>query len=116
MTESEKANRGGKQWHPLVRLVIENPISAFNAVAIIIGGASVYWSNQARMEDIDARVARLEQAAKEDAVVTTQKDDRTTQKIEGISRELGDVRVSVGRVETLVQYLVNQTQRGRTAQ
>jgi len=33
----------------IVRLVLENPISAFNTAAIIFGGGFVYSSNENRM-------------------------------------------------------------------
>ncbi len=108
MTGQGNADRGGKQWHPLVRLVIENPISAANCALIIFGGAGVYWSNENRMADVEGRVARIERSIKEDAVTRSVKDDRTNVKIEGISRDLDDVKVSVGRVETAVQFLVRQ--------
>lgn len=108
MTESEKADTGGKSWHPVIRLALENPISAANCALIIFGGAGVYWSNESRMNAVEDRVARIERSIKEDAVTSNAKDDRTNVKIEGISRELGDVKVSVGRVEAAVQFLVRQ--------
>ena len=111
MTEQEKAEAGSKQWHPIIRLIIENPISALNTAAILFGGGFVYASNESRMEKMESRVVILEQMRRDDTAASNVKDDRTTVKIESMSRELGDVKVSIGRVEAAVQYLVQQVQR-----
>lgn len=114
----ESGDRSGKLQHPIIRLVLENPISAFNTAAIIFGGGFVYSSNESRMEQMNERIAKIEAAGLRDAAVAAAKDDRTTVKIENITRDLGDVKVTVGRTEEAVRYLVRtmQEERRRAAQ
>jgi hypothetical protein len=107
MTEAEKAAMG-KEPHPLWRLIAENPISAFNAAAIIVGGAGVYYSNEARMNAMELRVARIEQLQREDTTASNVKDERTTAKIESITRDMSDIKVTVRGIEASVQFLVRQ--------
>ena len=104
--------------HPILRLVLENPISALNTAAIIFGGGFVYASNENRMEQMESRIVKIEAAGLRDAAIAAVKDDRTTAKIEGITRDLSDVKVTVGRTDEAVRYLVRtiQEERRRTAQ
>jgi hypothetical protein len=110
MTEQGNADAGSQARHPIVRLIIENPISALNTAAIIFGGGFVYASNEARMEKMEARVVQVELRQREDAVSSSLKDDRSAQKVDGIARELGDVKVAVRGIEASVQFLVRQVQ------
>jgi hypothetical protein len=113
MTETGKAEAGAKDRSPIIRLILENPISAFNTAAIIFGGGMVYSSNESRMSAMGDRVTRLEMQMREEAVAGNQKDDRTTQKIENITRDLSDVKATVRGIEASVQFLVRQaTPRG----
>jgi hypothetical protein len=113
MTEQENAAAGPPGRHPIVRLIIENPISAINTAAILFGGGFVYASNEARMEKMEARVLVVEQRVREDNIAANIKDDRATQKVEGIARELNDVKLTVRGIEAAVQFLVQQEQRRR---
>jgi hypothetical protein len=115
MTEQENAAAGSPGRHPIVRLIIENPISAINTAAILFGGGFVYASNESRMEKMEARVLIVEQRVREDNIAANIKDDRATQKVEGIARELNDVKVTVRGIESSVQFLVQQEQRRRVA-
>jgi hypothetical protein len=115
MTEQENAAAGLPGRHPIVRLIIENPISAINTAAILFGGGFVYASNESRMEKMEARVLIVEQRVREDNIAANIKDDRATQKVEGIARELNDVKVTVRGIEASVQFLVQQEQRRRVA-
>jgi hypothetical protein len=115
MTEQENAAAGSPGRHPIVRLIIENPISAINTAAILFGGGFVYASNESRMEKMEARVLIVEQRVREDNIAANIKDDRATQKVEGIARELNDVKVTVRGIEAAVQFLVQQEQRRRVA-
>lgn len=106
----ELGDRSGKMQHPIIRLVLENPMSAFNTAAIIFGGGFVYSSNESRMEQMESRIVKIEAAGLRDAALAAAKDDRTTLKIESITRDLGDVKVTVGRTEEAVRYLVRSMQ------
>ncbi|MBX9760769.1 MAG: hypothetical protein K2Y29_18465 [Beijerinckiaceae bacterium] len=109
----EPDTRSGRMQHPIVRLVLENPISAFNTAAIIFGGGFVYSSNESRMEQMESRIVKIEAVGLRDAAIAAAKDDRTTVKIENITRDLGDVKVTVGRTEEAVRYLVRTIQEER---
>ena len=109
----EPGARSGKLQHPIIRLVLENPISAFNTAAIIFGGGFVYSSNESRMEQMNERIIKIEAAALRDAAIAAAKDDRTAAKFENITRDLGDVKVTVGRTEEAVRYLVRTLQEER---
>lgn len=102
-----------KSRHPIVRLILENPISALNTAAIIFGGGFVYASNENRMEQMENRIVKIEASGLRDAAIAAAKDDRTTMKIENITRDLGDVKVTVGRTEEAVRYLVRAIQEER---
>jgi uncharacterized lipoprotein YajG len=110
MTEQENAETGSQGRHPIVRLIIENPISALNTAAILFGGGFVYASNESRMEKMETRVVAMEQRIREDNIAATVKDDRATQKVEVITRDLNDVKVAVRGIEASVQFLVRQVQ------
>jgi hypothetical protein len=110
MTEQEKAETGSKEWHPIVRLIIENPISALNTAAILFGGGFVYASNESRMEKMESRVVAVEVQQQRESASASIKDDRAAQKVDGMARELGDVKVTVRGIEASVQFLVQQVQ------
>jgi hypothetical protein len=108
MTEAEKAGTGAKERSPIIRLILENPISAFNTAAIIFGGGMVYSSNESRMSAMGDRVTRLEIQIRDEAAAGNVKDDRTTQKIESITRDMSDIKATVRGIEASVQFLVRQ--------
>jgi hypothetical protein len=111
-------DESGRSRHSIVRLVLENPISAFNTAAIIFGGGLVYASNENRMQQMNERIIKIEATGLRDAAIAAAKDDRTVAKFENITRDIGDVKVTVGRTEEAVRYLVRtmQEERRRTAQ
>jgi len=114
MTEiSRRPYESGRPRHPIVRLILENPIAAFNTAAIIFGGGFVYASNENRMEQMNERIIKIKAAGLRDAAIAAAKDDRTAAKFETITRELGDVKVTVGRTEEAVRYLVGAMQEER---
>lgn len=115
MTEKERADRS-KAWHPVVRLVFENPISALNMAAILFGGGIVYAQIGSYMRENDARVTRIEHQMKESAIASRVKDDRAAAKTDGIAREVNEVKVTVRGIESAVQFLVQQEQRRRPGQ
>ncbi len=106
-------DESGRSRHSIVRLVLENPISAFNTAAIIFGGGLVYASNENRMQQMNERIIKIEAAGLRDASIAAAKDDRTAAKFETITRDLGDVKVTVGRTEEAVRYLVRTMQEGQ---
>ncbi len=99
-------DESGRSRHSIVRLVLENPISAFNTAAIIFGGGLVYASNENRMQQMNERIIKIEAAGLRDAAIAAAKDDRTAAKSETITRDIGDVKVTVGQTEEAVRYLV----------
>jgi hypothetical protein len=103
-------DESGRSRRSIVRLVLENPISAFNTAAIIFGGGLVYASNENRMQQMNERIIKIEAAGLRDAAIAAAKDDRTAAKFEAITRDLGDVKVTVGRTEEAVRYLVRTIQ------
>ena len=103
----------GAARHSIVRLILENPISAFNTAAIIFGGGFVYASNENRMQQMNERIIKIEAAGLRDAAIAAAKDDRTAAKFETITRDIGDVKVTVGRTEEAVRYLVRTMQEER---
>jgi hypothetical protein len=117
MTEQEKAANGSKEWHPIVRLIIENPISALNTAAILFGGGFVYSSNENRMTQMSDRIAKIELAADRETIIAATKEDRAAQKVEGIAKELNDVKVTLRGVEASVSYIADvlrqQNRRGQ---
>ena len=110
MTEQERAKASSRNWNPIVRLIIENPISALNTAAILFGGGFVYASNESRMEKMETRIVQVEHRLQADIVASNLKDDRSIQRVEAISRELTDVRLTVRGIESSVQFLVQQVQ------
>ncbi|MDP2358544.1 MAG: hypothetical protein Q8M31_21165 [Beijerinckiaceae bacterium] len=114
MSEIRKEpDESGRSRHSIVRLILENPISAVNTAAIIFGGGFVYASNENRMQQMNERIIKIEAAGLRDAAVAAAKDDRTAAKFETITRDLGDVKVTVGRTEEAVRYLVRTMQEER---
>lgn len=108
MTEQEKADAGSKNWSPLIRLIIENPISAFNTAAILFGGGMVWSSNENRAREMTVRITKIEQQAERDAAVSAAKEALTGQKFETITQRLNDVAVSLRGVETSTQFIAQQ--------
>ena len=106
-------DESGRSRHSIVRLVLENPISALNTAAIIFGGGFVYASNENRMQQMNERIIKIEAAGLRDAAIAATKDDLTAAKFETITRDIGDVKVTVGRTEEAVRYLVRTLQEGR---
>jgi hypothetical protein len=113
MTERGNADRGPKVWHPAIRLILENPISALNMGAILFGGGIVYAQLGAYMRENDNRVTRIEQAMAKSDAASSVKEDRAAAKTDGIVRELGEVKLTLRGVESAVQFLVQQEQRRR---
>lgn len=90
--------------NPLIRLILENPISAFNAAAILIGGAGVYWTNDARMTTIERDAVR--------SVMRLEKlENSAAMNSSSLQREIGEVKTSIKGLETSVQFLVNAQRR-----
>lgn len=110
MNEQENADGGSSGRHPIIGLILENPISAINTAAIIFGGGLVYSSNENRMEKMETRIVRIEQQVRDDITVANVNADRTTQKVEAITRDLSDVKITVRGIEASVQFLVQQVQ------
>jgi hypothetical protein len=116
MTEQENANQGNRSWHPLMRLMIENPVSALNAAMILFGGGAVYAQIGSYMRENDQRVARIEQQIRESNIAANIKNDRATMRIDGISQKIGKVEVSVGRIESSLEFLVRQARQNERRQ
>jgi hypothetical protein len=76
-------------------------------------GSFVYASNENRMQQMNERIIKIEAAGLRDAAIAAAKDDRTAAKFETITRDLGDVKVTVGRTEEAVRYLVRTMQEER---
>ena len=110
MTESEKAKGGTPERHPIMRLILENPISALNTAAIIFGGGMVWASNNSRMTAMEDRIQKIEVSIRDDKAAATIKEDRTTLRIEAQIRDLNDVKVTVRGIDAAVQFLVRQAQ------
>lgn len=108
MTEQERAEGGSKKWHPIIRLIIENPISALNTAMILFGGGMVYASNEARMAKLADRVDAVERLRIEDRAAASVSVATATQEVRTLTRDLGDVKVTVRGIETAVQFLVQQ--------
>ena len=79
-------------------------------IGILVGGVWYMAQNDARIEKLDGRLVAVERSILEAAVASNLKDDRASQKVEGIAREVGDVKVTVRGIETSVQFLVQQVQ------
>ena len=62
-------DESGRSRRSIVRLVLENPISAFNTAAIIFGGGLVYASNENRMQQMNERIIKIEAAGLRDAAI-----------------------------------------------
>jgi hypothetical protein len=62
------------------------------------------------MQQMNERIIKIEAAGLRDAAIAAAKDDRTAAKFEAITRDLGDVKVTVGRTEEAVRYLVRTIQ------
>ncbi len=77
-----------------------------------------YALNENRMQQMNERIIKIEGAGLRDAAIAATNDDRTAAKFETITRDLGDVKVTVGRTEEAVRYLVRspQEERRRAAQ
>ena len=65
------------------------------------------------MQQMNERIIKIEAAGLRDAAVAAAKDDRTAAKFETITRDIGDVKVTVGRTEEAVRYLVRTMQEAR---
>jgi hypothetical protein len=113
MTEKGNADRASKAWHPAIRLILENPISALNMAAILFGGGIVYAQIGSYMRENDARVTRIEVQMRDAATASSIKEDRAALKTDGIARELNEVKLTLRGVESAVQFLVQQEQRRR---
>ena len=110
MTEQGNADAGSQGKHPIVRLILENPISALNTAAILFGGGIVYASNESRMNQMSDRITKIEIAADRETALLAAKDDRATQKVEAITRDLTDVKIDVRGIKSSVEFLVRQVQ------
>lgn len=108
--------------HPIVALLIDNPISAINAAMILVGGAGVYYSNEARMAAMEKQVARIEEGYKiADADMKMVLSDarqrmemaegRNAGKIEAISSQMSAASVKLSSIETAIRFLVEEKRR-----
>lgn len=111
---AERKETNAEARNPVIRLILENPISAINTAAILFGGGFVYASNEKRMEAMEVRILGLELRQKEDLASFRARENASNQKVEAISNSLNDVRVTVRGIEASVQFLVQQVQRDRT--
>lgn len=113
--------RGDKR-HPIVALILDNPISALNAAMIIAGGGFVYATNEARMSAIEKQVARVEDSYKQadrdqrEAMAETRgrleaAEGRNATKIESMAAQISTVSVKIGGIETSLRFLVDQQRR-----
>ncbi|MFN3892021.1 MAG: hypothetical protein ACK4MV_16620 [Beijerinckiaceae bacterium] len=108
MTENERAKASKSDWHPIMRLIIENPISAFNTAAILFGGGFVYSSNEHRAGQLAERITKIEQQAERENAVSSAKETLTAQKFDIINQRLNDLAVSLRGVETSTQFIAQQ--------
>lgn len=63
---------------------------------------------------MESRIVKIEAAGLRDATIASAKDDRTTMKIESITRDLGEVKVTVGRPKkrSVVWYALSRRRAG----
>jgi|GEM_PF-3876238 len=119
---SEQGQTRGDKRHPIVALLLDNPISALNAAMILVGGGMVWSTNEARMRDIEKQVARVEESYKQadrdqrEAMAETRGrleagEGRNAQKIEAMSAQMSTVSVKISGIETSLRFLVDQQRR-----
>ena len=107
---SERNSQPGAM-HPVIRLVAENPISALNAAMILIGGGVVWATNESRVAAVELRIANVERSLEQAGKTAADAGDKTSARIEAITRDVGDVKITVRGIEAAVQFLVQQERR-----
>jgi hypothetical protein len=122
---SERDVSDAEAVNPLARMILGNPLAsvlALNVAITIFGGGMVYQQLQSAISGMEDRVARIETAAavtsravherisKADARITAS-DHKSAATFSALSREISEIKVAAGRIETAVQFLVEQERR-----
>ena len=97
--------------HPLIRLVLENPIQAFNTAAILFGGGMVWATMTARMSEMDREIAAVRAQAQRVEQMSAAADTATVNKFDAIYRDLTEMKVEMRGLRTSLDFLVAQERR-----
>lgn len=97
--------------HPLIRLVLENPIQAFNTAAILFGGGMVWATMTARMSEMDREIAAVRAQAQRVEQMSVAADIATVNKFDAINRDLTEMKIEMRGLRTSLDFLVAQERR-----
>lgn len=108
--------------HPIVALVLDNPISALNAAMILIGGGMVWQSNESRMSAMEKQIARVEDGYKSsDAEMKSmlaeararleRSEGLNAGKLEAMSTQINASSVKLSAIEASMRFLVDSQRR-----
>jgi len=123
MSESHHENEPKQLTrHPIIALILDNPISALNTAAILIGGGIVYASNEARMVSMEKQITRVEEGYKQSDVDVRNQlieartrielaEGRNSGKIEAIGAQVTAASVKLSAIEASLQFLVSAQRR-----
>lgn len=113
---------GGTKLHPIIALILDNPISALNTAAILMGGGFVYASNEARMLGMEKQIAVVEKGYKDQdqemkALLAEARarieiaEGRNAGKIESIGAQVTAASIKLSGIEASVRFLVDAQRR-----
>jgi hypothetical protein len=111
ITMSKTIGPATQNRHPIMRLVLENPISALNTAAIIFGGGMVYATMQSQLGHMDRSIAMLENRVARGELAAAAIDQAVANKVEIINRDMTDMKVGIRGIQTSVDFLVQQERR-----
>ena len=120
MSEVHTGNESKR--HPIIALILDNPISALNTAAILVGGGFVYASNEARMSAMEKQITRVETGYKQSdldmkALLAEARarievsEGRNSGKIETMASQVNSVSIKLSGIESSVQFLVKSQRR-----
>ena len=87
------------------KITVGNILTIF---AMVTGGIWFLAQNDARIGKIETRVGQVETTIRDNAAATSVKEDRAVAKVDSLTRDLNDMKVSISGIQTSVEFLVQQ--------
>ncbi len=106
----ERSASPGDQ-HPIIRLVLENPISALNTAAILFGGGMVWATMTSRLSEMDREIAAVRAQVQRVEQMSATIDTATVNKFDAINRDLTEMKVEMRGLRTSLDFLVARKRR-----
>jgi hypothetical protein len=100
-----------KEYHPLVRLVLENPLVSFNVMAFIFVGGTGYAAMMTQISGMERQISEVKSELARVERSGTDISTGSNVRFEKINSELTDLKVTLRGVSTSLEFLVQQERR-----